>query len=237
MLTNSSPMRPYKACLLFFAGPILFLLGIVGCSIFFSIRGLTAEQIPEQVTALMPNILLGVLSCLGILLSRFSSQVKGTWVISDFRKALLDIVFGLLAGTVLAVLYLCWLGQLLETLQRTLGDFVPPGSVLQTVSGNIGLFFIANVVLAPIVEETLYRGIAIPWLAKYVSPTGAFVVSCTLFGLFHWAGGFWYMLLTGVVAGGSFAGLYFWRGSVLAPFVAHLVLNLIEFGYAWHLQI
>jgi membrane protease YdiL (CAAX protease family) len=133
-------------------------------------------------------------------------------------------------------LYLYWLAPLLETLQSTIGDFVPPGAVLPTVSSSIGLFFIANVLMAPLVEETLYRGIAIPLLSNHLGVFWAVVLSCVFFGLLHWAGGLWYMLLTGVVAGGAFAGLYYWRGGVLAPFAAHLALNLIEFVYAWHAQ-
>jgi hypothetical protein len=52
--------------------------------------------------------------------------------------------------------------------------------------------------------------------------------TCIFFGLLHWAGGFWYMVLTGFVAGGLFAGLRVWRGSLIAPFAAHLALNLLE---------
>jgi len=53
------------------------------------------------------------------------------------------------------------------------------------------------------------------------------------FGLLHWAGGFWYILLTGLVAGGLFAGLYTARKNMIAPFAAHLVLNLVEFLFTW----
>jgi len=38
-----------------------------------------------------------------------------------------------------------------------------------------------------------------------------------------------YLLLAGMVGGGFFAGLYHWRGGIVAPFAAHLVLNLVEF--------
>ena len=40
------------------------------------------------------------------------------------------------------------------------------------------------------------------------------------------------MLLTGNVAAGCFCALYDLRGDVLAPFAAHLMLNLVEFTYA-----
>lgn len=167
-------------------------------------------------------------------MTHFAHEVKVAWQLPDVGKALSDIAVGVLAGSLLAISYIYWLAPLLETLQRTFGDFVPPGSVLPTVSSSLGLFFIASVLLAPVVEETLYRGIAIPLLTTHLGLRWAVVLTCVFFGLLHWAGGFWYMLLTGIVAGGAFAGLFCWRGGVLAPFAAHLALNMIEFVYAWH---
>ena len=38
------------------------------------------------------------------------------------------------------------------------------------------------------------------------------------------------MVLTGLVAGGTFAALALWRGGLVAPFAAHLTLNGIEFA-------
>ena len=38
------------------------------------------------------------------------------------------------------------------------------------------------------------------------------------------------MPLTGIVAGGAFSWLYLWRGSIVAPFAAHLALNTAEFA-------
>ena len=233
MSIQSFSVIPFKAWLLLTTGPVLFLLGIIGASIFLRIREVPEAQIPERVTELVPHILLGVLLCLAVLMTTFAPQVKAAWQMPDFSKAVSDVIIGLLAGVLLAVAYLYWLAPLLETLQRTVGDFVPPGSVLPTVSGSIGLFFIANVLLAPLVEETLYRGIAIPLFTTHLGAFWAVVLTCVFFGFLHWAGGFWYMLLTGVVAGGAFAGLFCWRGGVLAPFAAHLALNLIEFIYAW----
>lgn len=234
MLTHSFSAVPYKAWLLLMAGPALFLLGIVGVAIFFNFREVPVAQIPQRVAALMPQILLGVLVCLAVLMARFVPEVKAAWQLLDPSKAFSDAAIGLIAGALLAILYLYWLAPLVDTLQRTFGDFVPPGSVLPTVSSSIGLFFIANVLLAPLIEETLYRGIAIPLLTMHLGAFWAVALTCVFFGLLHWAGGFWYVLLTGFVAGGAFAGLFYWRGGVLAPFAAHLTLNLIEFIYAWH---
>jgi len=236
MSTQLLSSIPYKVWLLFTAGPMLFLAGIVGVSLFLVVREVPDAQIPEQVTALVPHILLGVLVGLAVIMARFAPQVKAAWLLPDPGKIFSDIMIGLLAGVLLAITYLYWLAPLLETFQHTFGDFVPPGAVLPAVSSSIGLFFVANVLLAPLVEETLYRGIVLPVLTDHMGVFWAVMLSCVLFGLLHWAGGLWYMLLTGVIAGSAFVGLFYWRGGVLAPFAAHFALNFIEFIYAWHAQ-
>ena len=45
--------------------------------------------------------------------------------------------------------------------------------------------------------------------------------------------GFWYIVLTALVAGGMFAALVLWRRSIVAAFAAHLALNLVEFVFVW----
>lgn len=228
---------PSKVWLALTAGPALFLVSILFFSMLFWARGVHATNVPERIAALAPHILLFVQASLAVLLlGFFANHAKVAWQFPDPSKAGLDIGVGLLIGATLGVLYLYVLAPLLETLQRTMGDFVPPGKVLPTVSRGLVLFFVANVLLAPLVEETLYRGIALPVLGSALGVPWAVVLSCVLFGLLHWVGGFWYMLLTGVVAGGLFAGLYLWRGSLLAPLAAHFALNLVEFVYAWRMQ-
>lgn len=221
--------------LLLLAGPALFLVAIVGASLALSLRGVDAPQIAERVPLFMPQILLGVLLGLGLLIV-VALPVDAIWVLPSSTKATTDVVIGVLTGGLLGVSYILWLGPALERLQRTVGDYVPAGSVLPTVSRSIGLFFIANVILAPLVEETLYRGYAIPLLTTHSGAAWAVGITCLLFGLLHWPGGIWYMLLTGVVAGGAFAALFLWRDAILAPFAAHMTLNLTEFIHAWRTE-
>jgi len=216
------------------AGPLLFLLFIIGISAFLSIRGVSDAQIPDEVTALAPHILLGVLLGLAIFIITLLPQAKTAWQIPVTSKAVSDVFVGLLCGVILGTVYIFWLAPFLEFLQHEIGDYVPPGAILLTISSNIGVFFIANVLLAPFVEETLYRGIALPLFSDYLGPFWATIFVCTFFGLLHWTGGFWYILLTGVIAGGLFAGLFFWRGGILSPFAAHFAVNVIETIYAWN---
>jgi membrane protease YdiL (CAAX protease family) len=224
-----------KTWLLLLAGPVLFFLAIVGASVFLGLKGVDATQIAERVPLFMPQILLGVLLSLGLIIF-FMLRVGAVWTLPEATQAKSDVAIGVLVGGLLAVSYIFWMSPALEVLQRALGDYVPAGSVLATVSGSIGLFFIANVMLAPLVEETLYRAYAIPLLTTQFGVARAVGISCLLFGLLHWPGGIWYMLLTGGIAGGAFAALFIARGGILAPFAAHMTLNLIEFIYAWRIQ-
>ena len=52
-----------------------------------------------------------------------------------------------------------------------------------------------------------------------------------MFGLLHWVGGLWYMLMTGILVGLPFALIAVKRKNILWVFIAHLTLNLIEFIY------
>ena len=85
-----------------------------------------------------------------------------------------------------------------------------------------------NVLFAPFVEEGIYRGYGLTRLFEKFSKPIAIILSCFFFGILHWTGGFWYILLTGIVAGGLLAWLRVWRKNIIAPFAAHLALNLVE---------
>ena len=218
--------------LLLLAGPLFFFVGIVGASLWLSVRGVDPADIAERVPQSMSWILLVVLGSLGVLFVAVRPVEFGAiWTLSGFT--VLDVGVGAVLGLLLGVAYLSVLAPLLAWVQATAGDYVPPGSVLSTVSGDAPAFFVANVLLAPVVEETLYRGWALPLLAGQFGAAPGVALSCLLFGLLHWPGGVWYVLLTGALAGGLFSGLFLWSGSIWAPFAAHLALNLVEFASVW----
>ncbi len=54
------------------------------------------------------------------------------------------------------------------------------------------------------------------------------MAGCAAFGLFHWPGGAWYVLVTGALVGGACWALRVWDGGLAAPYLAHLVLNGVE---------
>lgn len=213
------------------AGPILFLLAIVGVSGWLGGTGTPPDLIGQEVPKYASHMLLGVLLVLALLVV-WRLPLAALWARADPTRTLADLGWGAAVGVVLAVAYLWALAPLMEILQRSLGDYVPPGAVADTIAGQIGLFFIANVLLAPWVEETIYRGLALRGLTPRYGVARAVVISCLAFGLLHWTGGIWYMVLTGGVAGAALTALALWRGGLLAPFAAHLALNVIEFAAA-----
>lgn len=90
---------------------------------------------------------------------------------------------------------------------------------------NLG-FFLVVVVLAPVVEELLFRGFLINrWGRRWGLPTGI-VLSSAVFAVLHahWVGLF--------VFGLVMALLYVATGSLWAPILAHVLNNATAFGLA-----
>ncbi|CAN5851774.1 hypothetical protein BH24DEI2_BH24DEI2_04380 [soil metagenome] len=137
-------------------------------------------------------------------------------------------MLGGVVGALLAGLYFVLLSPILIWLQKQVGDYVPPGSVLATLEGHLPAFFVANVLLAPLVEEVWYRG-ALYSSLEPLGPVPSVILTCLAFGLFHWPGGVWYMLATGGIVGGALMWLRIEQAGLLAPYLAHLTLNTVEF--------
>lgn len=87
--------------------------------------------------------------------------------------------------------------------------------------------FITAVILAPVLEEVLFRGIILKGFLKNYSPVKAIVVSGLLFGIFH--------LNPWQAIGASFVGVilgwvYYKTKSIIPCIIIHFVNNL------WHLS-
>lgn len=91
---------------------------------------------------------------------------------------------------------------------------MPPAILLVVVGG----------LLAPVVEELLFRGILYTYLRRWGAAV-AIIVSTLAFGLPH--GGFFPIYLTG---GLIFALLYEYSGSLLPAVIAHIINNTFWFG-------
>lgn len=226
-----------KTWSLLIAPPLIFFLVIVAASVYvgFTAQG-DAQAIANRVPQAMPYILAIVQAILLVLFWRTASAQGLTWQnlgwqVKADQQLWREVLLGGSVGVGLAILYITVLSPLLIFLQTTIGDYVPPEELTASLGTAALPFFVANVLLAPFVEENIYRGYALPLLSQKFGLGTAVFLSCLCFGLLHWAGGFWYILLTGLVAGGLFSGLFVWRGHTIAPFAAHLALNLVEFFF------
>jgi uncharacterized protein len=217
--------------------PMVFFVVIVLFSVAFGVitRG-DAQAIAQRTQDSIPYILIVVQIVLLILVLRVL-KVNGLrfrdigW--QPTSKPWLEVGIGACVGIALGLLYIFALSPLLEFLQRNLGDYVPPGRLMDSLGSAVVPFFVANVLLAPFVEEVIYRGYALARLRQKFGDVAAVIVTCVFFGLLHWAGGFWYIVLTALFAGGSFAGLVIWRRNIVVAYAAHLALNLTEFLFVW----
>lgn len=217
--------------------PIFFLLVTVAFSIFYGISGITdPDEISSRITGNIPFLLLVVQVLMLVLLVLVLHKEKQNifdfgWIKGRDSSISHEISLGSIIGVSLGLAYIFGLSPLHVYLQSTFGDYVPAGQVLSGLGGSIIIFFFANVLLAPFVEERLYRGYSLTQLKYRFGAGRAIAISSLFFGFLHWMGGFWYMILTGGVLGLLFGVLAIKRGNIVLVFVAHLTLNIVEFLY------
>ncbi|NOH04385.1 MAG: CPBP family intramembrane metalloprotease [Chloroflexi bacterium] len=216
------------------AGPLLFLLAIIGASLYFGFvtRGQNAEAIPGMVAASTPYQLAVVQIWLLLILVKSMKRDGMTWKDIGWENAggqriSREVLIGGGLGIALGLLYVFALSPALARLQQ-IWDYVPAGELFTSLGASLVPFLIANVLLAPFVEESIYRGYGFTRLLGRFNQPAAIALTCFFFGILHWAGGFWYILATGMIAGGLFAWLRVSRKNVIAPFAAHLAVNIVE---------
>jgi membrane protease YdiL (CAAX protease family) len=216
------------------AAPLLALVLIVLASVYFGVvtQGKDPAAIPQLVVDSTPYQLVALQIWLLFILMK-SMKREGLswkdigWKLQDGQQLWREILIGAIPGVVIALLYFFALTPVLVSLQ-SIWDYVPAGSVLTALGASLIPFAIADVLLAPFVEESIYRGYGMMSLLEKYSQPVAIALSVFFFGILHWTGGFWYIVLVGLVAGVPFAYLRVTRKNIIAPFAAHLALNLLE---------
>lgn len=157
------------------------------------------------------------------------------------RGALKEIGAGFLGYT--ASLPLLAVGVLVMTAVRSLTGIEPDQAahpiypLLQKFRDDpvaVGLMMILAVIGAPIIEETLFRGALHRGLrAKFRWPVSA-AMGAALFAAVHPQGLIGFPLLFAI--GLTLSGLREWRGSLIAPMVAHALNNGITLAVALSLM-
>ena len=139
-----------------------------------------------------------------------------------------QILLGVVLGATTALAYKFGLSEVLQWLQRHAGDIVPPGAIVPSLGTQMTDFAFVNVVLAPAVEESFYRGLGVLPLLSRRSPFQVVAWTSFCFGFLHIGGGFWYVLLVGLVVGVPTAMLTAQSRSLFPALALHLTLNVLE---------
>ncbi len=172
---------------LLIAAPLLFLAAIIAASVYFGIvtRG-DAQAIAEQTPKAMPIMLVAVQLLLLAFLVRTLRAERLAWSDIGWRleqgqRFWREALIGIVPGAVLAVLYFTVLSPAMTWLQVNVGDYVPAGELTGASGASLVPFFLANVVLAPFVEESLYRGYTLKRLQqRYGLPLAVIISSRVL---------------------------------------------------------
>ncbi|MBW3466886.1 CPBP family intramembrane glutamic endopeptidase [Arthrospiribacter ruber] len=212
---------------------IWFLLILFVLIAYYLITGLDQSVITEHMNSNIPFILLfaQIMMLVYLLAStrKYGFNIfKNGWKTYK-SKIPIDVIGGILTGSVIAITYIYFLSPMQHILQMHIGDYVPAGEAMTSLGKHTMVFFIANVILAPFVEESLYRNFAMTIFLKKYSKLKTVVITSAMFGLMHWLGGFWYIMLTGLFVGVPLAIIVLKRGNLIWAFTTHLVLNSIEF--------
>lgn len=146
------------------------------------------------------------------------------WVLPGGRKSLLtEAVIGAAGGMTLGLINKFFVSPLIIAAAQRYGDYAP----LPVVMDNYIAWIFAATVFAGIAEESLYRGYALERLQSGgMSVYRAVLISSLFFALFHWAEGFWAMLTVPFDAA-FLCALVLWRRSLVVPFAAHVMVNVI----------
>src|SRR5262249_3400573 len=90
---------------------------------------------------------------------------------------------------------------------------------------GLAIIAFAVVILAPIGEETLFRGVLLPWLCRWMPPETAIWASALIFGLAHSHYGIYAFVV--VVYGLVFGWARLRTGSLRAPILLHALINAV----------
>ncbi|WP_018623631.1 CPBP family intramembrane glutamic endopeptidase [Kangiella aquimarina] len=177
-----------------------------------------------------PAIMLATSVCFGLLTSyallmRLSAPFFSQTFIPQLKLSLFWLFTSVACGVVYAFLAI-WVGHY----------FTPPSGIESTLeqitNGGFlsnSLLFFSVIVLAPLGEEYLFRGVLLSGLSSKFSTFSAISLSSVVFMSFHLLEyyGYWFALVAILILGVLLAIIRLRSRSMLAPIVCHASYNLI----------
>ena len=107
------------------------------------------------------------------------------------------------------------------TFKKVLDDYMEFAQIY--ASGNFLLSIIAYGIMAPIIEEIMFRGFVLTELSDVMPAWGAVIIQGLIFGAYHLNEvQFFYASFIGIVLG----FVYIWTDSLFIPIAAHMANNI-----------
>lgn len=205
--------RTIKLLLYFFAYQLAF-MGVFICGYMIHKGVFEVPQTPDSTYTsliLLAQVLSTAAMGIHLLVGKYVPLDRKTWGYHSSSKVLVtSVVFILALG--LWTNYLSELADLPNSMQETFEMMM-----------RHPLGIIAIVIMAPIVEELLFRGaIEGHLLRKWKHPAGAIVFSSLVFGVVH---GNWVQAPFAFVIGLALGWMYYRTGSLLPGILMHFVNN------------
>lgn len=217
------PWRWWDAILLFI---LSFALTVVMVAAYLQATGrASTTDLPAIVSQAAPNLLTVALIPVWVAL-RHRGAGRVLRLFGPARPHLADIGVGVLAGVAGFVVLNLGLSAALQALADLVDGTLPP--VQQSVQADLrdpeqmGWTLLTVLLLAPIGEELLYRGVLFQGLRRMVPRWPAIGLSGLAFGLVHIEP---VPVVSTFALGMAFAWLFHWRGTLWVTIVAHVVFN------------
>lgn len=137
------------------------------------------------------------------------------------------LIIGTLGLTQLWMTFLLLFQEADNFVGRALRDYLKQAEMLTSAESELWIQIIALVILIPIAEELLFRGIIQGELSLRFSRTTTIIISSLIFALFHFdliQGS--YVLFAGIIL----ALAYELSDNILVPIFMHMIFNLIGGG-------
>jgi membrane protease YdiL (CAAX protease family) len=149
-------------------------------------------------------------------------------VMVQFRKVQFNLLIMIVIMAVFVLILVLPIVDIVEFIKRlthqqlTIKKF--DFALLTTPNINKIIYFFLMVIITPVVEEIIYRGFLFNLLLKKYSVKIALIVSSLIFAFFHLRfAGIGYLFVYGLF----FGYVYYKVNSLIAPILAHFVINLL----------
>lgn len=196
----------------------------------------TLQRVAPHVDLRAPSLPVTLLILIGVTLlylRRFGDQARRLW--GARRPSVKAAAFGLVGGVVASVVLAVGLGALIQTIVDALDGQMPAVQEefrqLAADDRNSAILILSAVLIAPVAEETFFRGMFFPALLRRFSLWPAMGLSGLLFAVGHLQptlSGSLLVILIILPLGMLLAWLYHRFQTLIAPIAAHATFNLVN---------